>query len=80
MTSQPLQFNVVSIEPKNVPLIDEDTVWKKAKDIANDNFKAGRKLLEVLIYYKTAITKLIEKYGVRLVDFMLTRPLGLVIK
>ena len=52
------------VEPTAVPVIEAGAIWKKAKDCANDNFKRGKELREVLIYYKAAVKELQDRYGV----------------
>ena len=64
MTSKKWEFHVEPVEPAAVPVIEAGALWKKAKDCANDNFKRGKELREVLIYYKAAIKELQDKYGV----------------
>ena len=64
MTSKTWEFNIIPIEPRTIPVIEAGAIWKKAKECANDNFKRGKNLIEVLIYYKAAVKELLDKYGV----------------
>ena len=64
MRTEGWYFRVKKIEPDYVPAIPANATWKKAKEAANDNYRRGKELREVLIYYKAAVNDLEEKYGV----------------
>ena len=69
MTSNPWEFQVKKVDPDFVPIISADAIWKKAKDAANENYKRGKELKEVLVYYKAGIRDLKDRYGVRTKSF-----------
>ena len=66
MTSDLWEFDVKKIAPDYVPITPAEAVWKKAKEAANDNFRRGKELKEVLMYYKAGVKDLEERYGVSL--------------
>ena len=78
MTSNPWEFQVKKVDPDFVPIISADAIWKKAKDAANENFKRGKELKEVLVYYKAGIKDLEDRYGVRAKSFSFSFNCGLV--